>query len=281
MFRPFTLNINGELRVFDRPQVMGILNVTPDSFYSGSRALTRRDIASRVERMLKDGVDIIDIGGCSTRPGSGDVGLEEECARVEMGLDVVRDISDDVIVSLDTYRSEVARRCAGDHRVDIINDISGGDLDGDMYRVVSNLGVVYVLMHTRGTPETMQGLTDYADVTADVIRDLSEKLRRLRLAGVSDVIIDPGFGFAKTLEQNYRLMRDLDVFAEAFEEPLLVGISRKSMITKALGVPVEAALNGTTVLNVVSLSRGASILRVHDVKEAVEAVRLFTLSTDI
>lgn len=281
MFRPFTLNIHGELRVFDRPQVMGILNVTPDSFYRGSRANSRREIESRAECMLEEGADIIDIGGCSTRPGATENSLEDEFDRVVSGLEAVRRLSSNVIVSLDTYRSEVVRRCAGLYRVDMVNDVSGGILDKDMYSTVAELRAAYVLMHMRGTPQTMSDLVAYENVTADVIKDMSEKLRDLRLMGVSDVIIDPGFGFAKTLEQNYELMRNLDVFAAAFDEPLLVGISRKSMITKALGITTEDALNGTTALNVIALTRGASFLRVHDVKEAVEAVKLFTLSTGI
>lgn len=276
MFRPFSLNINGCLKEYNRPQVMGIINVTPDSFYEGSRNINCRDVATRVERMLEDGVDFIDLGGYSSRPGGESVSIEEELSRVKIGLSAIRSVSRDIPVSVDTFRSEVARRSIEEWGADIINDISGGDLDNEMFDTVSTLGVPYIMMHMRGCPENMQTFTDYNDVTSDVTLELSLKLQRLRLLGVSDVIIDPGFGFSKTLEQNYDLLRHLDVFTEAFDEPVLVGVSRKSMIYKALGISADEALNGTTVLNTISLVGGASFLRVHDVKEAVEAVKLYT-----
>lgn len=276
MFRPFSLNINGCLKEYNRPQVMGIINVTPDSFYEGSRNINCRDVATRVERMLEDGVDFIDLGGYSSRPGGESVSIEEELNRVKIGLSAIRSVSRDIPVSVDTFRSEVARRSIVEWGADIINDISGGDLDTEMFDTISTLGVPYIMMHMRGCPENMQTFTDYNDVTSDVTLELSLKLQRLRLLGVSDVIIDPGFGFSKTLEQNYDLLRHLDVFTEAFDEPVLVGVSRKSMIYKALGISADEALNGTTVLNTISLVGGASFLRVHDVKEAVEAVKLYT-----
>lgn len=276
MFRPFSLNINGCLKEYNRPQVMGIINVTPDSFYEGSRNINCREVATRVERMLEDGVDFIDLGGYSSRPGGDSVSIEEELNRVKIGLSAIRSVSRDIPVSIDTFRSEVARRSIEEWGADIINDISGGDLDNEMFDTVSTLGVPYIMMHMRGCPENMQTFTDYNDVTSDVTLELSLKLQRLRLLGVSDVIIDPGFGFSKTLEQNYDLLRHLDVFTEAFDEPVLVGVSRKSMIYKALGISADEALNGTTVLNTISLVGGASFLRVHDVKEAVEAVKLYT-----
>lgn len=276
MFRPFSLNINGCLKEYNRPQVMGIINVTPDSFYEGSRNINCRDVATRVERMLEDGVDFIDLGGYSSRPGGDSVSIEEELNRVKIGLSAIRSVSRDIPVSVDTFRSEVARRSIEEWGADIINDISGGDLDNEMFDTISTLGVPYIMMHMRGCPENMQTFTDYNDVTSDVTLELSLKLQRLRLLGVSDVIIDPGFGFSKTLEQNYDLLRHLDVFTEAFDEPVLVGVSRKSMIYKALEISADEALNGTTVLNTISLVGGASFLRVHDVKEAVEAVKLYT-----
>ncbi len=276
MFRPFSLNINGCLKEYNRPQVMGIINVTPDSFYEGSRNINCRDVATRVERMLEEGVDFIDLGGYSSRPGGESVSIEEELNRVKIGLSAIRSVSRDIPVSVDTFRSEVARRSIVEWGADIINDISGGDLDTEMFDTISTLGVPYIMMHMRGCPENMQTFTDYNDVTSDVALELSLKLQRLRLLGVSDVIIDPGFGFSKTLEQNYDLLRHLDVFTEAFDEPVLVGVSRKSMIYKALEISADEALNGTTVLNTISLVGGASFLRVHDVKEAVEAVKLYT-----
>lgn len=276
MFRPFSLNINGCLKEYNRPQVMGIINVTPDSFYEGSRNINCREVATRVERMLEDGVDFIDLGGYSSRPGGDSVSIEEELNRVKIGLSAIRSVSRDIPVSVDTFRSEVARRSIEEWGADIINDISGGDLDTEMFDTISTLGVPYIMMHMRGCPENMQTFTDYNDVTSDVTLELSLKLQRLRLLGLSDVIIDPGFGFSKTLEQNYDLLRHLDVFTEAFDEPVLVGVSRKSMIYKALGISADEALNGTTVLNTISLVGGASFLRVHDVKEAVEAVKLYT-----
>lgn len=277
MFHPFSLNIGGKLVICSRPQVMGIINVTPDSFWANSRCISELDICKKVERMIADGVDIIDLGGCSTRPGSMPAGAEEEMARVRLGMKAIRRVSTDLPVSIDTFRSDVAEAAIGEWGADIINDISGGDMDSRMYEVVSRYRVPYILMHTRGTPETMQNLTEYEDVTADVVLDLSKKIRQLRLLGVSDIIVDPGFGFGKTCAQNYALLRDLSVICGSLDSPVLVGVSRKSMIKEALNVGSEDALNGTTVLNAFALDRGASILRVHDVKEAVQAVKLYEL----
>ncbi|MDE6861014.1 MAG: dihydropteroate synthase [Duncaniella sp.] len=279
MFRPFSLNLKGKLRHFNRPQIMGIVNVTPDSFFPGSRSMGKDDIANRVERMVSEGVDFIDIGAYSSRPGANDVPVDEEIDRLGCGLEVIRSISADIPVSVDTFRADVARRAIVEMGADIINDISGGALDDGMFPVVAELGAPYILMHMRGTPATMQQHTDYIDVAADVLMDMSSKLRELRLIGVSDVIVDPGFGFSKTLEQNYRLMAALSAFEETLGAPLLIGISRKSMITRALGIKPEDALNGTSVLNTIALMRGASFLRVHDVREAVQARTLYELST--
>lgn len=257
---------------------MGIVNVTPDSFYAGSRTSRQSEISSRVESMMEAGVDMIDVGGYSSRPGANDVSEAEEIGRISMGIRAVRDVAGDVPVSVDTFRASVAREAVLSCGADIINDISGGDLDSDMWSVVAELHVPYILMHMRGTPETMQTQTSYDNVVADVIKDLAVKIRRLRLMGVSDVIVDPGFGFSKTLEQNYDMMRSLRLFGSMLEAPVLVGISRKSMITKALGVGPGDALPGTIALNTIALMRGASILRVHDVAEAVMAVKMYELS---
>lgn len=279
MFTPFTLNIKGNITDVARPLVMGIVNITPDSFYAGSRAASADAVKARVEKMVADGADILDVGACSTRPGAEDVAEEEEIERLGLGLRALREVAPDIPVSVDTWRARVAETAVSELGADIINDISGGDLDDAMFETVARLSVPYILMHMRGTPASMASMTEYADVTADVISDLSAKLRRLRLLGVSDVIVDPGFGFAKTLAQNYEMMARLDEFARVLDAPVLVGISRKSMITKALGITPENALNGTTVLNTLALVRGASVLRVHDVREAAEAVKLYSLST--
>ena len=277
MFKPFSLNIHGRLIEYDRPAIMGIINVTPDSFYAGSR--TKADeIGRRVRSMIDDEADMIDIGAYSSRPGAAEVSEAEEIDRLSEGMAALREAAPDVVVSVDTFRASVAKAAIEQMGADIVNDISGGDLDGRMFETVASLRVPYILTHMRGTPADMQTLTEYPDgVTAEVLRDLSVKLRTLRLAGVSDVIVDPGFGFAKTLEQNYRLMADLPMFAEMLDAPVLVGVSRKSMVTRALGVTAKDALNGTTVLNTIALLGGAQILRVHDVKACAEAVRIVSM----
>ncbi len=279
MFTPFSLNIRGRLFEYDKPAVMGIVNVTPDSFFAGSRSSTIPEIAKRVEEMITAGADMLDLGAYSSRPGASDVSEEEECRRIALGMKVIRDISPDIPVSVDTFRAGVAREAVVNLGADIVNDISGGDLDQEMWATVADLNAPYILMHMRGNPSTMQALTEYHDVTADVISDLSEKLRRLRLMGVSDIIIDPGFGFSKTTEQNFEMMRNLQLFKSSLGAPVLVGVSRKSMITKSLGITPMEALPGTIALDTIALTRGASILRVHDVSEAVAAVRMYELST--
>lgn len=280
MFNRFSLNLHGRLYVADRPQVMGILNITPDSFYSGSRTMRDREIAARIISMVEEGADMIDIGAYSSRPGAADVPMEEEIDRLRLGMRLLRDIAPEIPVSVDTFRAGVARVAVEELGADIVNDISGGDLDPDMWPTVAALGVPYILMHMRGTPSTMQQFVDYGDVTADVINDLSRKLRGLRLSGVADVIVDPGLGFSKTIDQNFEMMRNLRAFTLALDAPLLVGISRKSMIYKTFDTDPAETLNGTTVLNTIAISRGASILRVHDVKQCVEAVRLSLLSSN-
>lgn len=273
-FNKFSITVKGKSYEFRRPQVMGILNVTPDSFYSGSRMATDEAmIAGRVSQMIDEGVDIIDIGAYSTRPNADDVAPEEEYRRLSVGLDAIRSIAGDILVSVDTFRAEIAERCVKNYGVQIINDVSGGTLDAAMFDTVARLEVPYILMHMRGTPATMQSLTEYTDVTDDVIADLTAKADALRNRGVKDIIIDPGFGFSKTVDQNYEMMARLDEFKK-MGLPLLVGISRKSMIFRTLGTDAQHSLNGTTVLNTVSLMGGAHILRVHDVKECVETVKI-------
>lgn len=279
MFRSFSLNIKGELREYTRPQVMGIVNVTPDSFFEGSRTMSENDIARRIEKHIAAGADFIDMGAYSSRPGADDVSPEEETERLKTGMRILRAIDRSIPVSIDTFRADVARAAIEEFGADIVNDISGGDLDGKMFETVAELGVPYILMHMRGTPSTMQSLTDYNDVTADVVADLSRKLRTLHLLGVADVIVDPGFGFSKTTEQNFEMMRNLEAF-DALGCPVLVGVSRKSMITRTLGIPSDEALAGTVALDTIALMKGADFLRVHDVLEAVQTVKLFELTTD-
>lgn len=269
-FTPFSLNLRGKLVEFQQPVIMGILNVTPDSFFKGSRSSDTDEIASRAEAMIAAGADMIDIGGCSTRPGFTPVDPEEEWKRVEKGLKAVREISAGIPVSVDTYSSVVASR-AIEAGADIINDISAFTIDPGLRQVVESLKVPYILTHPAagGLSESSTG----DEVMKDVLGMLSRELERLTLAGVSDVIIDPGFGFGKTLGQNFDIMSRLRAF-EALGRPVLVGISRKSMIFRTLDITPDLALNGTTVLNTFALLNGASILRVHDVAEAREAVTL-------
>ncbi|MDE6332425.1 MAG: dihydropteroate synthase [Muribaculaceae bacterium] len=272
---PFTLNINGRLVGYDRPAVMGIINATPDSFFAGSRTPLSAQVAERTRQMVDEGADMIDLGAYSSRPGAGDVSEAEECRRLREALESVRSVSSDIPVSVDTFRSGVAAKAVTEWGADIVNDISGGTLDDAMFETVAALGVPYILMHMRGTPADMQTRCDYADVTADVIGELSVRLHKLSLLGVNDVIIDPGFGFSKTLEQNYRLLRDLDAF-NMLGRPVLAGMSRKSMISRLLGIDSGEALNGTTAVNMLALDRGAAILRVHDVRAAREAVEVYS-----
>lgn len=271
-----SINIKGKLHYFHNPWVMGIVNVTPDSFYADSRTFDSQSIYNRIADLIEQGADAIDIGGYSSRPGAADVSAQEEYSRLASALEIIRKHFPNTIVSIDTFRADVARKCVSDWQADIINDISGGIADPEMWNTVAELKVPYILMHMRGTPKTMQSLCDYSDVTADVIKDLAAKIDKMRQLGIADIIIDPGFGFAKTLEQNYTLMSELQEF-KRLDMPLLVGISHKSMIYKALDIKPENALNGTTVLNTIALAKGADILRVHDVKEAKEAVKITKL----
>lgn len=271
----YTINANGQLIDLGTPQVMGILNVTPDSFYSGSRKQTETEIAERVEQILAEGGQMIDIGAYSSRPNADDVSTKEEMERLRRGLRILREKAPDAIVSVDTFRADVAKMCVEEYGVQIVNDISGGELDKEMFPTVARLGVPYVLMHMKGTPQTMQKAPHYDDLMKEVLLYFAEKIQQLRDLGQKDIILDPGFGFAKTLEHNYELLRHLEAL-QIFELPILVGVSRKSMIYKLLGTTAQEALNGTTVLNTICLMKGcANILRVHDVKECVEAVNIY------
>lgn len=268
----YTMNLRGKLVELRRPWVMGILNVTPDSFYADSRTPMAEPerIAQRVRQMLAEGADIIDVGAYSSRPGADDISPLEEMRRLEVALSTVREVAPEVYVSVDTFRSEVARQCVEHFGVDLINDISGGVLDRAMPKVVARLGVPYIIMHMKGNPETMQMAPEYQDVVAEVLEFLARQQQRFFDAGGKDVIIDPGFGFGKTLLHNYRLMDRLQDFHE-LHAPLLVGVSRKSMIYKLLETTPQEALNGTTVLHTIAMMKGAHFLRVHDVQAAVEA----------
>ena len=276
-FKTYSLNLRGRLVTIDRPWVMGIINITPDSFYSGSRAMDERTLVERVRQLLDEGADVLDVGACSTRPGSVSVSERGEMERLQWALGIIRREASDIIISVDTFRAAVACRCVEEWGADIINDISGGLLDEEMSATVAHLGVPYILMHMRGTPETMSSLTDYRNVTAEVLEWMARRIDELRQMGVADVIADPGFGFAKTVEQNYELLAGLDAF-HALDAPLLVGVSRKRMIYMPLNCDAEQALNGTTVVNTIALLHGAHILRVHDVKAAAEAVRLVEMA---
>lgn len=274
--KKLSLNVGGRLLDLSRPQVMGILNVTPDSFYDGSRCPNDDAVAARVQAILAEGADMIDIGGYSSRPGCADVSVDEEKRRLAIGLEAIRRQSPEAVVSVDTFRAEVARWCVEQYGVQIINDISAGELDDAMFDTVAQLQVPYVMMHMRGTPTSMMQsqYLHYDDVVADVLQYFAAKIDRLTYMGVNDIILDPGFGFSKTVDDNYRLMYHLDEFTR-IGLPLLVGISRKSMIYKLLDITPAESLNGTTALNVLALLGGANILRVHDVKQAVEAVKIF------
>ncbi len=270
-----TLNLRGHLTDLSTPLVMGILNVTPDSFYAGSRCQSEQAVLERARQILNEGAAIIDIGAYSSRPKAENISQEEEMRRLDSALSAIRKNFPDAYLSVDTFRAPVARMCVENYGVEIINDISGGELDSNMFQTVADLGVAYILMHMRGTPQNMMQNTQYENLIADLLLYFAKKTEQLRLLGVCDIIIDPGFGFSKTLDDNYRLMSGLHHFT-TFDMPILTGISRKSMIYRFLGSSPEESLNGTTVLNTLALLGGTDILRVHDVKEAVETVKLVT-----
>lgn len=269
-----TIRVNGQLMNLSTPKVMGILNVTPDSFYAGSRKETTSDIAYRVEQIITEGADMIDIGAYSSRPNAEHVSTKEEMARLRKGLEIIREVAPEAIVSVDTFRAGVASMCVEEYGAALINDISGGQMDKRMFDTVARLNVPYIMMHMQGTPQDMQLHIHYNHLRMEIMQYFALKVQELYARGVKDIIIDPGFGFGKTLAHNYELFKHLEDF-KLFGLPLLVGISRKSMIYKLLDSSPEEALNGTTVLNTIALTKGADILRVHDVKACVEAVRIF------
>ncbi len=272
--KPRYINAGGTLIDLEIPRVMGILNITPDSFYEGSRYNSDEDIIKAAVKMMEDGADIIDVGGYSSRPGATDISMEEEGTRVLKAIKLIRRELPEAVISVDTFRADVAMKAVNECGAHIINDISGGHADSRMFSVIEKLNVPYIMMHMKGNPHTMQDNPVYDDVVADILKWFGERIFRLQSAGVKDIIIDPGFGFGKTVEHNFELLRRLSDFSIA-GLPLLVGISRKSMIWKTLGIKADEALNGTTALNAFALSNGADILRVHDVKEAVQTVKLF------
>ena len=273
-----TLNLRGKLYPLDEPQIMGILNVTPDSFFAESRTSDDEQIAARVKQMMDEGADMIDIGGYSSRSGADDISPQEEMERLRRGLRIVRKLYPDVPISVDTFRADVARMCIEEEGADLINDIAAGMMDRQMFKTVARLGVPYIMMHMQGTPETMQLDPHYNNLRREVMLYFAERIDRLCQMGAKDIIIDPGFGFGKTVEHNYELMNHLEDFS-VFNLPILVGISRKSMIYKLIGGTPQTSLNGTTVLNTIALTKGAHILRVHDVKQAVEAKRIWQATT--
>ena len=268
------INVNGNLMDLEHPRVMGILNVTPDSFYAGSRKQSEEDILQRARQIIEEGGDIIDIGAYSSRPDAKHISTEEETSRLRKALTLLNREMPEVVISVDTFRSDIAKMCVEEYGVAIVNDISAGNMDKNMMPTVAKLGVPYVMTHIKGTPQDMQKKPEYDNVLKDVMYYFSEKVQKMRDLGAKDIIIDPGFGFGKTVEHNYILMNKLEEF-RIFDLPILVGISRKSMIYRLLGNTPEDALNGTTVLNTISLMKGANILRVHDVKEACEAVKIY------
>jgi dihydropteroate synthase len=264
---------SGKILSLEKPLVMGIINVTPDSFYSKSRKRDPLEVLRTVEQMISEGVDIVDIGGFSTRPNAQWIPEEEEMRRVFPVIEAIRNEFNSLILSIDTFRSQIAEG-AINRGVDIVNDVSGGRLDKDMFNTVAKYQVPYVLMHMRGKPDTMQSYTMYENLMGEIIQELHQQLWEARNHGINDIIIDPGFGFSKTLEQNYVILKNLN-YLSCLKCPILVGVSRKSMAYKLLNISNDEALNATTVLNTLALTKGAIILRVHDVKEAKECIKIW------
>lgn len=271
--QPQYINLNGMLMDLSTPRVMGILNLTPDSFFGGSRMQTAEQVVGRIEQMRNEGADMVDVGACSTRPGASQPSLQEEMERLRKGLSLVREVWPEAVLSVDTYRSQVARMCVEEFGVAIVNDISAGQMDGEMFPTIAQLGVPYVMTHMQGTPETMQQHPHYQHILKEVCLFFAKRIDALRKLGAKDIILDPGFGFGKTLEHNYQLLANLHELS-LFNLPLLVGVSRKSMVYKLLETTPDEALNGTTSLHTIALLKGANILRVHDVKEARQAVTI-------
>ena len=271
--QPQYINLNGALMDLSTPRVMGILNLTPDSFFGGSRMQTAEQVVGRIEQLRNEGADMVDVGACSTRPGASQPSLQEEMERLRKGLSLVREVWPEAVLSVDTYRSQVARMCVEEFGVAIVNDISAGQMDGEMFPTIAQLGVPYVMTHMQGTPETMQQQPHYQHILKEVCLFFAKQIDALRKLGAKDIILDPGFGFGKTLEHNYQLLANLHEL-NLFDLPLLVGVSRKSMVYKLLETTPDEALNGTTSLHTIALLKGANILRVHDVKEARQAVKI-------
>ena len=267
-----TINIKGNLLNFSVPKIMGILNVTPDSFFDGGKYSTSDKILKQVEKMINSGADIIDVGGYSSRPGASDISINEELSRVIPVIKLIRKKFPNSLISIDTFRSKVANESIISG-ADIINDISGGSLDPKMFKTAAKLKVPYILMHMKGNPRNMMKNSNYSEITYEVSKYFSEKIEKARIEGINDLIIDPGFGFSKTIEQNYELLNNLD-FLKQFQKPILVGVSRKSMIYKIINSSAENALNGTSILHTILLLKGANILRTHDVKETFECIKI-------
>ncbi|AXG74309.1 dihydropteroate synthase [Flavobacterium arcticum] len=267
------INCKGTLIDLSQPKIMGILNCTPDSFYDGGKYKNENEFLHQAERLLNEGADFIDIGAYSSKPNAEFVSTTEELQRIVPVVELLLKHFPDTLISIDTFRAEVAKACV-EVGASIINDISAGLLDDKMLEIVGQLKVPYIMMHMRGTPQTMTKLTQYDDIVKEMLFYFSQRIEAARSYGIDDIIIDPGFGFAKTLEQNYEVLQKMELF-KMIELPILAGVSRKSMIYKLLGITPQEALNGTTVLNTVALTKGATILRVHDVKEAVEMIKIF------
>lgn len=273
-----TLTFRGKIVSLETPIVMGIINVTPDSFYSGSQFMMRMRIRNRAKQIIQQGGSIIDVGACSTRPGAALISEEEELKRLNKAIAVIRKNFPEAIVSVDTFRASVAKRMVEDFGVNMINDISAGDMDKGMFETVAKLNVPYIAMHMQGTPQDMQLSPRYENVVKELFTFFADKAEKLSKIGVKDILIDPGFGFGKTLEHNFTILNNLDAF-RILNLPIVVGLSRKSMIYKPLAINPETALNGTTALNSIALLKGAKVLRVHDVQEAVETIMLTSLTT--
>lgn len=270
---PYTINVSGSLIDLAEPHIMGILNITPDSFYSDSRKQTEESIRLQVRKIVDEGGQMIDLGAYSSRPGANDVPVQEEMERLRRGMKVLREEAPDMPVSIDTFRADVAKMCVEELGAGIINDISGGELDNNMFPTIAKLGVPYVLMHMKGTPQNMQQEAHYEDLMKEIMLYFAEKVQRLRDLGQKDIILDPGYGFAKTINHNYELLQHQEML-KIFELPILVGLSRKSMVYKLLGTTPDQALNGTSVLHTLALQKGANILRVHDVKACAEVIKI-------
>lgn len=268
------INVNGQLMDLSQPRVMGILNITPDSIYADSRKQTEKDIIARIHQILDEGGDFIDIGAYSSRPDASDVSPKEEMERLKYGLEILRNECPEAVVSVDTFRADVAKMCVEEYGVALINDIAAGQMDPEMFSTIAQLKVPYIMMHMQGTPQNMQKNPHYDNPVKEIILYFAEKIEKLRASGVKDLIIDPGFGFGKTLAHNYEILDKLEEL-QMFQLPILIGVSRKSMVYKLLGGGPEDALNGTTALHAIALMKGARILRVHDVKAATETVRIF------